>query len=1645
MKRLSSFLAILLPLVICDSAAAQSPRVQLQRGDRICLIGNTLAERLQYFGHVESLLHANYSEHDLTIRNLGFSADELAFRPRSLNFGEPDAHLTHSRADVVFAFFGFNEAFAGEAGLPKFEEDLRAFVRHTLAQKYNGRSAPRLVLFSPIAHENLKNPNLPDGSANNVNIALYTETMRQVAAELKVPFVDLFTPSQRQMRDAETPLTFNGIHLTDDGERRFAPTFWEAAFGAAPRVASPSALLREVQEKNFQWFHRYRAVNGYYVYGARNQVWNNEAVMENERVKLDEMCALADRRIWTVARGGAVPAEFDYSATRPHLEVESNYKEPIEILSAEEAVKLFHIADGYAINLFVGENDFPDLQNPVQMTFDTRGRLWVAVMPSYPGYKPPTKPQDKLLVFEDTDGDGRADKQTVFADDLHVPTGFELGDGGVYVAQQPNLVFLKDTDGDGKADTREILLSGFDSGDTHHAIGAFTWGPGGGLYLHEGTFHHSMVETPYGPVRNAHGGIYRYDPTREKFETFVHYNFANPWGHVFDAWGQNFVADASGGANYFGTAFSGKAPQFTGQEDFGPFKFVYAPEMKQFFPKRVRPTAGCELVSSRHFPPEAQGNYLLNNVIGFQGILQHTVADEGSGFVGKEIEPLLYSSDRNFRPTDIQFGPDGALYIVDWFNPLIGHLQHSIRDPNRDHTHGRIWRITYPSRPLLPVPRIAGEPIAALLDQLKTYEDRTRYRVRLELREHPTQQVVEEIGRWIAGLDASDPWYEHHLLEALWVKQHHNAVDDALLRRVLASPDFRARAAATRVLGYWRDDVPDAIGLLAVSVNDSHPRVRLEAVRAASFFETSRAAEIALRALDHERDDYINYTLGQTMAALEPYWLREVSSGRPFAAENAVGVEYIIARVKTPDLINMSRSEVVYREMLHRHGIVPQYRQEAIDGLSKLRGTTPIRELLDTIAHLDADGGEHGEHVLIDLGILLSRQPTAAIANDRPRIEQLTKTARQPITRRVAFAALIAVDGKIDAAWERAAASVEMLSDLVAAVPLVQDQTLRSSLYQRIEPLLHGLPEPLATRVKDVRGVSGRYVRISLPGRGRVLSLAEVEVISDGHNVARQGTARQSSESSGGIASRAIDGNTSGVYGAGSVTHTSGENNPWWEVDLGRDVSVESIVVWNRTDPDTGKRLDGFTLELFDANRQPVFVSKNVPAPATNVAFAPFDPPVEIVRREAIRAVVSIPNREVETFRTLSRFVREGVARADAITALGRLPRTKLPVEEVRPLVDALLAIVEAIPVADRTSDETLEMIQLGKRLAAVLPQAEARLLVTRFRQLGVDVFFVRPVPHKMQYDRTLLYVEAGKPFEIVFANTDIMPHNLVMTVPGAREEVGILAERLGSTPAAMARQFVPDSPKVLAATGMLQPGEQQRLKLTGPAELGDYPFVCTFPGHWRTMYGTIRVVRDISEIPLEDLDAPSEDDHSHHAPRAFVRKWKVDDLLASLETADTGRSFENGQTLFKAVACSSCHQIRGEGAKVGPDLSLVRQKLSEGKLDRLRILTEMLEPSKVIDDKFRTQIIVTDEGKPYSGVVVHEDEEIVRLMSNPLEPSAKPVEIAKSAIDERTESKVSLMPEGLLNTMTREEIFDLLIFIEQGGDPEATIYRMRR
>ena len=872
--------------------SSRATDLKLEKGDRICLIGNALGERLQHHNHWETLLYQQLPELDLAVRNLCFPADEPEMRLRSMNFGSPDDHLKHSRASVILFFFGLNESFRGESGRAPFVAQMTKLVEETLQKNYNGKGAPKIVLVSPIAFEDTGDPNLPSGAKENKQIEAYSKALKLVADKMGVAYIDLFNPSKKLFAESDKRLTLNGVHLNEAGYKTLAPVIVKALTGTELNSQLNPALLEQVNDKNFHWWHRYRAVNGYSIYGKRGEAgsdgtYRNREVMEREREILDQMCANRDERIWALARGEKLTAPVDDSNTLPFIQPKTNVGEPddknakagklgsLNYLNAEAQQKLFKLAPGYEIQLVASEELFPDLAKPVSMNFDNRGRLWVSTMPSYPQWQPKTKLNDKILILEDNDGDGRMDDCKTFADGLHQPTGFEIGRGGVWVAEQPDILFLEDRDGDDKADVRTRKLFGFDTADSHHGIAAFEWGPDGALYFQEGTFKYSQVESPYGPVRLGEAGVWRYDPRTERIDVHVSLAFANPWGHVFDKWGQNFISDASPGYNYWAAPISGKVTypdkhpggaQAKSQDNPGS---KIDKEPRHFIQKRTRPSSGCEIVSSSHFPPEAQGNFLINNVIGDRSVLQHTVKDRDSGFEGTEITPLVYCEDGNFRPVDLQFGPDGALYIVDWHNALIGHLQHNLREPNRDHTHGRIWRVVATGRDLQKPPKIYGEPIERLLELLKTPEDRIRYAVRRELAERDSQDVTQAIEKWLKTLSGNDAETIHQRLEGLWMYQTHNSIKEDLLKELLKCSDPRARAAATRVLCYWRDSVRDVMPLLKERLKDDSSRVRLEAVRAASYLPAKDLQEAVLEVLDMPMDPDLEYTLDETIRYFE--------------------------------------------------------------------------------------------------------------------------------------------------------------------------------------------------------------------------------------------------------------------------------------------------------------------------------------------------------------------------------------------------------------------------------------------------------------------------------------------------------------------------------------------------------------------------------------------------------------------------------------------------------------------------------------------------------------------------------------------------------------------------------------------------------
>ena len=572
------------------------------------------------------------------------------------------------------------------------------------------------------------------------------------------------------------------------------------------------------------------------------------------------------------------------------------------------------VASGAQVDLYAAD---PMIRKPIQINFDHRGRLWVASSDIYPQIEPGEKANDQILVLEDTDGDGAADQQTVFADGLLIPTGVVPdGRGGAYVAASTELLHLVDTDGDGRADQRRIVLSGFGTEDTHHLLHTLRWGPDGCLYLNQSIYIHSHVDTPYGTRHLNGGGIWRYRPESGQLEVFCK-GFINPWGHVFDPHGESFVTD---GAFFEGINYT-----------FPDAVFVTSPGATRWLsglnpgsPKHC----GLEILSGRHLPPDWQGDLVTNDFRSHR-VCRFTVRPSGSGYLSHQQPEILTSDHVAFRPIDARMGPDGALYIADWYNPIIQHGEVDFRDPRRDRGHGRIWRVSFPDRPLDRWPDFASLTSDQLIDLLEAPSLAVRQFARQQLWQVPAAQSAalrDRLLQW--SRRAADPQQRSaRQLEYLWICELHQqppvaAIAAQVARRVAAQdadPDEREsrwvadpsrRPALRSVMRSLMDGGVQpattaaqdaAVRLAGPLATDADPAVRLEAVAWLGRLDSLSAAEAAIAAAELPLDANLDFALWQTMRKLSNHWVPALAADRFDWRGHEQGLAFAVAAVGTAE------------------------------------------------------------------------------------------------------------------------------------------------------------------------------------------------------------------------------------------------------------------------------------------------------------------------------------------------------------------------------------------------------------------------------------------------------------------------------------------------------------------------------------------------------------------------------------------------------------------------------------------------------------------------------------------------------------------------------------------------------------------------
>lgn len=1640
MRSIQLFFALL--TLGCFSLAAATPQaVQLSQGDTIAILGNRLAEGLQHTGYFDARVQTRVPELELRVRNLGFSGDEVDAHQRTMNFGkfsddpldlnlpeEPyliwDRYLEHESADVILACFGGCEAFDGLEGLEAFRTSLTRFCAHVTSTRYDEGEGVELWLVAPLPIEDLEGRELPKAAERNPVIARYRDVMREVALARRVRFIDLFDSFQSASSTSKTPLTIDGMHLNDAGYAWFAEELETALFGTSAADPSPD-VVSAVRAKNELWFRRYQAVDGYNLYGHRSRLTYDEKgfgskvtnfdVLQREMDRLDRVVEVREAELRAKILGQPAPDLAD--TIPPLLPVRTNKPGEkadgsFEFLSGDAAIAKMTPADGLEVNLFADEAQFPEFVNPVQMAWDGRGRLWVLSWASYPSTTAERDPFDRMLILEDTDGDGRADSCKTFAGDLHNPTGFEFWDGGVIVATAPDLFFLEDTDGDDRYDRKTRLLTGLSSGDTHHAANSFVVGPDGALYFQEGTFHMSQVETVHGVLRNRNGCVWRYELRTGRLERYVPYNFANPHGHVFDRWGQDFVTDGTGNVNYYALPFTGHLPE--------PLK---KPGYFPFFQQRSRPCGGTEILSSEHFPESMQGNYMMANVIGFRGIFHYRVDDAGSGFGAEELQPIVESSDPNFRPVDLEVGPDGALYFLDWHNPIIGHMQHHIRDPNRDRLHGRVYRVTAKGRPLVREPAFVGQSVDELLKSLESPTDRVRYRARLELSRHRAEDVLPRILPWIASIDRTTPGRIHHILEAAWLHQQFNRFEPTYVNYLLADDDARARAAAVRIVRQMRHRNPAALATLMDAAADDHPRVRLEAVVGASFFgDDPRAVDVALIAAERETDRFLDYALADTLRALENSW-------RPALVDGSLGDlqprhRVLLDRLNDADLAEVPRGPVVLGALIERPGISLTERRKVARALARQtqrpngRGTLSVEELL--LARLGEPSAEELAPSVVEqmAKLMLAESQLPPVA-----YRWLATDGVSSVVRAAGMAGLARSGEGRTIARELAGKDGESTLALLRSLPLLDDPRAREALADLVEALAREVPSHLAG---EAPGLVARFYEPATKNARRETFSDLVPVATGRQDKPRIDTALVGdSDSFSLVFEGLIDIEVAGEY---TFATSSDDGSRLYVGDVcvvDNDGLHGTVTAKGKVTLEAGKH--PFLVTYFENGggeslrvrwSGPKFAERGLQAGVLSSDGG------KVLRAEAIRALAHLPGREASKAESALKWMRDPALAESSLALLAALAESDNANEFADRVREHLVTDLEALPVADRTSESALAKSTVARSLGRFLREEQRAALQSQLDLLAGTKLALGALPHRMLYDVDEFYVEADTAVAIDFTNGDSMPHNVVFVRPGASSSVGEAAEAMAKAPDAEARAYIPVHDAILAHTGLVKPGETERLSFQAPSEPGSYPYLCTYPGHWRVMQGVMHVVERLDEGQRE----VERTDAGDVVARAFVREWTLADIEPLFEGDwRKGTSIDEGRRLFGEAGCLTCH-CESKGYFAGPDLTQLRDGL-EG----LLLARHLVEPSFEIAEGYQYEGFEYDDGTREIGRVLAEDDEEATLVEvNGTEAKF----VFKPDVVDRWKVDLSPMPTGMLVTLNETEILNLVRYLEVEGQP---------
>ncbi|MBL7872492.1 MAG: ThuA domain-containing protein [Cyclobacteriaceae bacterium] len=953
----------------------------------------------------------------------------------------------------------------------------------------------------------------------------------------------------------------------------------------------------------------------YTAYGHDERTWNNPGFQQ--LMKEGILWAVGDqvKEKWAAHRKTLPTLVYRDEAGIPNYEKRNpapKYQDP---LSPEESAKLIQVPVGFDLELFASE---PDIINPIAMEWDERGRLWVVETVDYPNTVRDDKGagDDRIKILEDTNGDGKADKVTVFAENLNIPTSMVFSNGGIIISQAPHFLFLKDTDGDDKADVRKILIDGWGTFDTHAGPSNLKYGFDNQIW---GVVGYSGFDgTVAGENRKFGQGIYHFKPDVSSFE-FMTGTSNNTWGLGFTENNDVFASTANNTHSVF-MGIPNKAARGVEGIQLGGSTKIDGHYGMHTITDKVRQVdvfggftaaAGHNFYTARNYPTEFWNQVAL--VCEPTGHVVHMakIDKSGAGFIEKDGWNLFASADEWVSPVEAKVGPDGAVWVLDWYNFIVQHNPtptverggfaatngkgNAYENPLRDKSHGRIWRVVSRNAKKVETLSLSKEKPDQLVKALGNDNLLWRMTAQRLLVERGKLDVASNLFNLVTSNKVDEYGNNYAAIHALWTLDGLGALakDDkaeAIITEALKHPSAGVRKAAIQILSksQWTEEAVTKSNVLS----DRDPNTRLTAILSLVEIAPSEALGQTLYKLSTEESVVSDEWLSKAIYAVA----HQHSKGFLTAFMTA-NPEYTGPK----PVSNVSPDAPDFDDSAWKQMDLPRYIDQNVDGIFWFRRT------------INVPGNMVGKNALLSLGPINDSDVTYVNG------VRVGGTERKVNDKRI--------------------------------------YTIASSVLKAGKNLI-------AIRMEDIGGPGGIYG-------------APEEMFLD------------------------VGGNKIPLSGS-------------WKFEM-----------------------------------------------------------------EKSKATVK-PNLFADR-------------------SIGQL-------------------------FADNNMDK--------------MPLNEAVVSVN-----GATVIKVKVIKNEMKYDLKEFSVVAGKPVEIIFENPDFMQHNLVVTQIGALETVGKAADKLASNPKGAEMNYVPEMPEVLFATKLVNPQQTERLIFIAPKKVGDYPFVCTFPGHWSIMNGVMKVV----------------------------------------------------------------------------------------------------------------------------------------------------------------------------------------------------------